>query len=1150
MKKVNNSIMLTLFVLFMFINLAIPVKAEINSKLQIDVTTEKEEYTVKDEVRYSIKLDNNYGSDLTDINVKANIPQGMEVISTEGKLDNDNITWRVDSIKAGETVELEFILKVDDEKEDDVIVDVDKPEDDEQDDTEDEDKEINVGVNGGNNSSKPNNMPTTGGTNSILIIGIGVLLVVGGTLFIRKTKKGKKIISIFVVCTLSGGLVFGNTTMVKAETIDINIVKAKTIKIAEKVYTVSVETTAKYEANEDELIVKAERFLNNVILKWSFTEGFTYKIERGVTSDSLEIISEEVTEKIFTDILDSNEQNAYYRILAYKEGIEVAKSAIVEILGSKDSDNDGLSDEEELRYGTDINNSDTDEDSLSDYLEVYSFKTNPLVKDTDGDNLNDYDEIRCGTSPLLNDTDENGVTDDLEDADNDGLTNYEEILFGSDPTNEDSDFDGLLDKKEKELGTDPNNLDTDNDGLLDGKEIELGTDPLNPDSNGNGILDGDEIFNIEKSPEGEEVDRNVTPTISIPLKAVQLDTFEMKKIAEDDIFLSNDIPGYIGSGYDFKVDGTFDSATLTYEFNTELLSNEGFEPRIYYFNEGEQILEELENQVVEGNKVTATITHFSKYILLNKVEFDKVWETEIKPPSSSGDVDITTLDIALVIDSSGSMGWNDSSNLRIETSKLFVDKLQENDRGAVVDFDDYAYLLSGFTSDKEALKTALNRIDDNGGTAIYNGIIKALEEFETNGRDSVKNMIVLTDGEDNYSYNYNSLLQRAIDNNIIIYTIGLGSSVDTSLLTNIATTTGGKYYHASSAGDLVDEFDKITGETIDFVTDTDKDGISDYYEKAINEGKVTLGSGKSLAGKLDPNNSDTDGDGLLDGQELVITEVGKKVYAKYKSDPTKKDSDNDGYSDYEDSNPLVWDISHRDLAMCADIVYHDLGTTTKFDTTTWKNTINNRFGPKAKLEELKGWSVWDTHYSYGGLEAAAYKKDNNLVVAYRGSESNDFFDVISDWFVADLLGWVTGLNAQAPAAKSFIAKVMKENPGCNIYVTGHSLGGSLAYNAASKAIDVNSNRVKEVTVYNGLGLVYGASLGIFDMADNKRLENSSYKIFNYRVKGDIVSNLWLTAHYGTKTEYSISKDLDDNVIKAHSLYTFFEKMKPLNRPMN
>ena len=148
----------------MFINFGTPVKAEINSKLQIDVTTEKEEYTVKDEVKYSIKLDNNYGSDLTDINVKANIPEGIEVISTEGEANKGNITWSVDSIKAGETVELEFILKVDDEQDDDVIVDVDKPEDDEKDDTEDQNKEINVGINGGNNSSIPNNIPTTGGT--------------------------------------------------------------------------------------------------------------------------------------------------------------------------------------------------------------------------------------------------------------------------------------------------------------------------------------------------------------------------------------------------------------------------------------------------------------------------------------------------------------------------------------------------------------------------------------------------------------------------------------------------------------------------------------------------------------------------------------------------------------------------------------------------------------------------------------------------------------------------------------------------------------------------------------------------------------------------------------------------------------------------
>ena len=54
---------------------------------------------------------------------------------------------------------------------------------------------------GGNNSSKPNNIPTTGGTNSVLIIGIGVLLVVWGILFIKKLKMVKRLFlsSLFVL---------------------------------------------------------------------------------------------------------------------------------------------------------------------------------------------------------------------------------------------------------------------------------------------------------------------------------------------------------------------------------------------------------------------------------------------------------------------------------------------------------------------------------------------------------------------------------------------------------------------------------------------------------------------------------------------------------------------------------------------------------------------------------------------------------------------------------------------------------------------------------------------------------------------------------------------------------------------------------------
>tara|TARA_R110002096_G_scaffold171490_2_gene344376 strand:+ start:12110 stop:13540 length:1431 start_codon:yes stop_codon:yes gene_type:complete len=58
----------------------------------------------------------------------------------------------------------------------------------------------------------------------------------------------------------------------------------------------------------------------------------------------------------------------------------------------------------------------------------------------------------------------------------------------------DADFDGLSDADELDYGTDPANPDSDNDGLDDGDEVERGTDPLDPDSDGDGLRDGDEVL--------------------------------------------------------------------------------------------------------------------------------------------------------------------------------------------------------------------------------------------------------------------------------------------------------------------------------------------------------------------------------------------------------------------------------------------------------------------------------------------------------------------------------------------------------------------------------------------------------------------------------------------------------------------------------
>ncbi len=63
-----------------------------------------------------------------------------------------------------------------------------------------------------------------------------------------------------------------------------------------------------------------------------------------------------------------------------------------------DTDGDGLSDDDELKLGTDPEMADTDKDGLSDFDEVNA-GTDPFAADSDGDGVSDYDELKLGTDP-------------------------------------------------------------------------------------------------------------------------------------------------------------------------------------------------------------------------------------------------------------------------------------------------------------------------------------------------------------------------------------------------------------------------------------------------------------------------------------------------------------------------------------------------------------------------------------------------------------------------------------------------------------------------------------------------------------------------------------------------------------------------------
>ena len=543
-----------------------------------------------------------------------------------------------------------------------------------------------------------------------------------------------------------------------------------------------------------------------------------------------------------------------------------------------------------LGIATDV---DTDNDKLPDFYENL-VKLNPNNGDTDEDGLDDFTELFLkGVSPLSSDTNEDGISDANEDSDNDGLSNLEEKDLETSLSEEDTDNDGVSDYEEVSVyQTNPLVEDTDGDGVNDGLEIKIGSDPLKQ-----------EVTFKRRITANSFEGQCTIPTISVSgLSADQVETLEINRVTQG-MLADENIPGLLDCGYEFSVSGEFEEAEIKFEFDEKLLEESDFYPAIYYFNEELQLLEEVPNQEISGNCVSATVTHFSKYVLLNKTESEKAWEYELL--YLENEQLYSKLDIVFVIDSSGSMSWNDSGDIRIDVTENFIDRLTENDRGAIIDFDNSAKVLSGFTSDKETLKASAKKIDDNGGTSLSAGISKAISLFKQEDyskKDTLKYIIMLTDGDGSYSTGYTS---QAAKENITICTIGLGTSVSTSVLTAMAKGTNGNYYHAKDAQQLYPIFDAIADKS-DYFKDTDEDGINDYYEKAMASGQLLMGTGVSLCG-MDYTKADSDGDGLADGQEIKVCKSGDKVYVKLCSNPTVKDTDEDGFQDNVDSRRLIYD---------------------------------------------------------------------------------------------------------------------------------------------------------------------------------------------------------------------------------------------------
>lgn len=172
----------------------------------------------------------------------------------------------------------------------------------------------------------------------------------------------------------------------------------------------------------------------------------------------------------------------------------------------------------------------------------------------------------------------------------------------------------------------------------------------------------------------------------------------------------------------------------------------------------------------------------------------------------SGENEVPSMAMCMVIDHSGSMDWGNGvlTNLELakESAAAAVDYLRKEDMVEVIAFDDTYSRVVPFKNveDKTAIQNSIYSIGSGGGTSIYPALEAAVRDI--NGTDAmIKHIILLTDGED-YNEDYDDLLEIINDAGITLSTVAVGDGCNSTLLERLANEGGGRVFYTDLDSDL------------------------------------------------------------------------------------------------------------------------------------------------------------------------------------------------------------------------------------------------------------------------------------------------------------------------------------------------------------
>lgn len=303
------------------------------------------------------------------------------------------------------------------------------------------------------------------------------------------------------------------------------------------------------------------------------------------------------------------------------------------------------------------------------------------------------------------------------------------------------------------------------------------------------------------------------------------------------------------------------------------------------------------------------------------------------------------------------------------------------------------------------------------------------------------------------------------------------------------------------------EVDRISGDT---VTGNGKTVAQNYYDRNPN-GKIT----------------DDDNDGYMEYFNYVCPDAVRFDGELGKNDCMIKEDQMIGMQDqsYNSSDAL-------------SLVFQKL-------ISSWKTIGKDYYfggiseqGDKiqyAKVDEVNQWVIVD-HESknaslnkvQGYFEATTFRLDNNIVIAYRGTDFPDLIEWLQDFSYAtgDMFGSYED-DAQRYAKKT-IAHFTEEyhnnkdkwdrdyggEP--NFYITGHSLGGYLAQVGALGVINdkpYGYQYLRDVVYFNGMGITFSGGeddkgiQALKTWSQEKDNNGRPHKLVCYHNNGDLISAL-------------------------------------------